>query len=199
MKVLTKWLPVALAAAAGFSALPAAAELNFGRIDTGLYLGAAVGRTEFRNACEGVAGSCDEKDFGGRGFVGWQFNRYIGVEFGYADLGKTETTTVPGAGISLDARAIDLVAVGTYPINEMFGVYGKLGAARTRLSLNGPAASAHDTSSNLTYGLGARVNFTRNIAARAEWPRYHDVGDIATTGSKQKIDFLSIGLLYGFY
>ena len=199
MKQLVKALLGVLVIAAGVSATPAAAQLQFGRMDTGLYLGGSLGGSQFRNACEGVPGgvSCDDKDFALRGFVGWQFNRWFGLELGYADLGKAEAS-VPGFGVAGDARSVDLVGVASYPFNDLFALYGKAGVARTRLDINSPIGGVRDNSTNLTYGFGARFNFTRNFATRLEWQRYHDVGDENTTG-KVKIDYLSIGLLYGFY
>ena len=199
MKHVAKGLLALAAVASGLAAAPAAAELQFGRMDTGLYLGGAVGGSKFRHACDGIPGgvSCDEKDFAARGFVGWQFNRYFGLELGYADLGKAEVSTAGISG-SVKARGADLVGVATFPISDLFGIYGKLGVARTKVTANAPGINASDTSNNLTFGAGLRYNFTRNFAARAEWQRYHDVGDANTTG-QGKIDFFSAGLLYGFY
>jgi OOP family OmpA-OmpF porin len=199
MKHIAKALLAIAALAGALAAAPAAAQLQFGRMDTGLYLGGSVGGTKYRHACDGLPGgvSCDETDVGWRGFVGYQFNHWIGLEFGYADLGKAEAST-PGVVASVKARSADLVAVASFPINELFGVYGKLGGARTRVTATAPGFSAKDTSTNFTFGAGARLNFARNWGARLEWQRYHDVGDETTTG-KGKIDYFSLGLLYGFY
>jgi OmpA-OmpF porin, OOP family len=197
MRHVVKWL---LAAAVGLTALPAAAELQFGRMDTGLYLGGSVGGSEYRNACDGTAAlgvGCDEKDVGWRGFAGWQFNRYIGLELGYANLGKAEASG-GGASASLKSRGVDLVGVFTYPFNDMFGVYGKAGMARMRTKINSTIGNVTENSTDFTFGGGVRFNFARNFGARLEWQRFHDVGDENTTG-KGKIDYWSIGLLYGFY
>jgi OOP family OmpA-OmpF porin len=193
MKKVGKALLGFLVLAGAFAVTPASAQLQFGRMDTGLYLGGAVGGTKYRNACEGVpAGvSCDEKDIGGRAFVGWQFNKWVGVEGGFAYLGKTEITG-PGGTATVRARGLDVVGVVTVPLNEMFGVYGKAGLARMRASGTAPGITVTDTDTSLTYGLGARVNFARNFTGRLEWQRFHDISDI-------KVDFLSIGVLYGFY
>lgn len=200
MNRVAKWLLAPAVAAVGMSALPAAAELQFGRMDTGLYLGGSVGGSEYRNACDGTAAlavGCDEKDVAWRGFAGWQFNRHIGLELGYANMGKAEASN-GAASASLKSRGADLVGVFTWPLNDMFGVYGKAGVAYMRTKLNGPTGEVKENSTNLTFGGGLRLNFARNFAARLEWQRYHDVGDEATTG-KGKIDYWSIGLLYGWY
>jgi OOP family OmpA-OmpF porin len=193
MKRVMKWL---LAAAVALAALPAAAQLQFGRMDTGLYLGGSIGGSEYRNACAGIVGvSCDEKDVAWKGFAGWQFNRHLGLELGYANLGKAE---VSGTGVSVRSRGADLVGVFTLPLNEMFAVYGKAGIAYMRTKANAPGGEVKENTTDPTFGGGVRVNFARNFAARLEWQRYHDVGDENTTG-KGKIDYWSIGLLYGWY
>jgi OOP family OmpA-OmpF porin len=178
-------------------AAPAHAQLQFGRMDTGLYLGAAAGRTTFRGSCDGVpAGvNCDDKDSAFRAFAGYQFTQNVGVELGYADLGRTELS-VPGFGIGIKARGVDLVGVLSYPIGQKFGVYGKLGAVRTRVSASAPGFGASDTTTDLTYGFGGRFNFTNNLAARLEWQRYQSVGTDATGSGN--IDLFTLGLLYGF-
>ena len=90
------------------------------------------------------------------------------------------------------------MGVFTYPFNDMFGVYGQAGVARMRTKINSTIGNLTENSTDFTFGGGVRVNFARNVAARLEWQRYHDVGDENTTG-KGKIDYWSIGLLYGFY
>jgi OOP family OmpA-OmpF porin len=199
MKHVAKAVLAIGAVAAGLAAGPAAAELQFGRMDTGLYLGGAVGGTRFHGACTGIPGtSCDRTDVGGKGFVGWQFTRYVGLELGYVDLGKAEESVGGVTFHTTKARGIDLVGVASYPINELFAVYGKLGGVRARVTSNLLGVTAKDTSNAFTFGAGARYNFTRNFATRLEWQRYQGIGDENTTG-KGSVDFFSLGLLYGFY
>lgn len=206
MKGFKKWLGAAAVAAAGLTALPAAAELQFGRMDTGLYLGASVGSGHYRHICNGTpaGASCDNDDVAGRAFVGWQFNQYFGLELGAAYLGKTQFEVAGVDVASVRNRNVDLVGVFSYPIHSMFSVYGKAGIARNRTTASTAlipgvltSVSASDTSTNLTYGAGVRYNFTRNWAARAEWQRYH-FGDDSFVPS-DKIDYFSLGLLYGWY
>jgi OOP family OmpA-OmpF porin len=198
MKRAVQNLLFLLALAAGCAATPAAAQLQFGRMDTGLYLGGAVGGSKFHDACDGApAGvSCDDTDTAWKGFVGYQFTRYIGAELGWVDFGKA-TASAGGFSAKADARGLELVAVASYPFTQQFAVYGKLGGIRSRVSITGPGVGVTDNSTDFTYGAGLRYNFVRNFAARLEWQRYQNVGS-STTGSDD-IDLFSIGLLYGFY
>jgi len=185
-------------AAAAF-ALPAAAQMNTGA----LYAGLSIGQSKFSDACEGSvpAGftvTCDDKDTAWRIFGGYQFHPNIGVEIGYADLGRAQATVSSGglsATAKVEATAFDAVAVGSWPINQAFSLYGKLGLyhgeAKLTASGTGGSSSDKDTGSDLTYGLGARYDFNRNIGVRAEWQRYNDF-------SGSDIDVLSVGLLYRF-
>jgi opacity protein-like surface antigen len=93
------------------------------------------------------------------------------------------------------------VGVLSYPVYGLFSAYGKLGIARNRLTAGaafpGGTFSGSENGTNLTYGAGLRYNFARNFAARAEWQRYHlDPDNFVGSG---KIDYFSLGVLYGFY
>ena len=189
---------VGLAAAA--FALPAAAQMN----SSAFYAGLSIGQSKFSDACEGSvpAGfsvTCDDKDTAWRIFGGYQFHPNFAVEIGYSDLGRAQATVSSG-GLSgtakVEATAFDAVVVGSWPINQAFSLYGKFGLyhGEAKLTASGTgvgSSSDKDTGSDLTYGLGARYDFNRNIGVRAEWQRYNDF-------SGSDIDVLSVGVLYRF-
>jgi OOP family OmpA-OmpF porin len=207
MKHVAKSLLAAGATAVCCFAAPAHAQLQFGRMDTSLYIGGAVGGSRFKHGCEDVPVSCDRTDTAWKAFVGYQFTPNIGIEAGYVDMGKV-TANGPFGGGFVDAnakvRGVELVAVGTYPITNQFAVYGKLGAIRSRVSVSstavlpGFAGTLSDSArtTDFTFGLGARYFITQNLGARAEWQRYQKVGNdrIGT----DDIDVFSLGLLYAF-
>lgn len=198
MKHAAKALLGVIAVAAATAATPVAAQLQFGRMDTGLYLGGAVGASKFKDSCNGApAGiSCDDNDVAWKAFAGWQFNRYIGIEGGYVDLGRAKAS-VPGVVLTAKARGVELVAVGSVPLSDRFALYGKAGGIRSRVSVNGPGVSGSETSTDFTFGAGVRYNFVRNFGARLEWQRYLNVGG-GSVGD-DTIDMFSLGLLYNFY
>jgi OOP family OmpA-OmpF porin len=169
------------------------------------YVGASAGGSQFRRACDGVPVSCDDRDTAARLFVGAQFGRTGALELGYADLGKARASgTVSGASVSADGKvsAWDAVAVALHPVSERFSLLGKLGLYQAETKVSGSASIAgfsataadRDRNNGLTFGLGAMYDFTRHVAARAEWQRYHRVGG-ESTGGRQNVDFLSVGAL----
>ncbi|ROS00270.1 opacity protein-like surface antigen [Sinobacterium caligoides] len=65
--------------------------------------------------------------------AGYQFNDYFSLEASYYDFGKAEAEHNPGPYLTYKgeakASALGLAAVASYPVNDSFRVYGKLGAA----------------------------------------------------------------------
>jgi len=190
---------MALGIAAAATALPAAAQQT-----QHFYAGLSLGQSKFGDECNQLSGfSCDDKDTAFRIFGGYQFHPNIGVELGYADLGKAKfSTSGSGGSVSGEEKftAWDLVAVGSYPIGTGFSVFGKLGlyygkaeaSATAAIGAFGASASASDTGTDFTYGLGAGFDFNKNIGARIEWQRYNGFSDASN------LDVLSVGVLYRF-
>ena len=174
------------------------------------YVGASVGRSEFKDACNGLpAGfSCDNKGTAGRLFGGYQFHRNWAVEFGYDDFGKaTASGVVGGVGVNGSGKssAWELTAVGSVPLGHEFSLYGKAGAyqAHTKVSATGTlgaftaTASGTDNNTGLTVGAGTMYDFTKAFQLRAEWQRYAKVGG-NNTGGKNDIDVLGVGFVVKF-
>jgi OOP family OmpA-OmpF porin len=178
---------LALASAVAFAG-PALAQ------DTGFYIGGALGQAEQKGSCDGLpAGvSCDEKDSAWKILGGYQFNRHLAVELGYANLGEA---TANGLGISaaVEVTAWDVVAVGSFPIMDKFSVYGKLGMFRAESEgTSNVGVSADDSETGFTFGVGLRYDFTRNLGVRAEWQRYNEVAE------DTDVNLLSIGVIWRF-
>ena len=184
-----------IAATAGIS------QLAFAQDPRG-YVGASVGQSSFRDGCTGLAAgvSCEDRDTAIGAFVGLQFNTNFGVELGYTDLGSV---TASGFGITGDVKAkgIEFSAVGTAPINEQFSVYGKLGFFRWDVDAQaqgfGVGATRSDSGTDLTYAVGVQYNVTKTVGVRAQYQRYNDLGNEATTGTSDA-DFIGVGIVFKF-
>jgi OmpA-OmpF porin, OOP family len=181
--------------AAALIALPAAAQMRAPALSSA-YVGASIGQSKFAIDCEGFA-TCDEKDTGFRLFGGYQFNRSIAAELGYATLGKAHLGDVGGSA-DLKATAWDLSAIGSLPVGPV-SLFGRLGLYRATAKFSGDIRG-DETSMGLTWGLGAQYDFTRNLGVRAEWQRYNGVvareeGGVSDDGN---IDLLSIGVVFRF-
>lgn len=104
-------------------------------------------------------------------FGGYTINQNFAVEAEYIDLGS-----IAAAGLSSKTDAWGVSAIGSYPINEQFSVFGKLGFARSTMKQT-PAYTAKNTSA--TYGLGGQYNASQSVGVRFGWERYK-VGDART-------------------
>ena len=170
--------------------------------DMGWYVGATVGQSKFKDSCNDLGGAtCDDKDTAFRILGGYQLNRNFAAEVGYSQLGKAKAS-VPGASIEQKASVWELVGIAALPIGNAFSVYGKGGVYHGELkdTFNSTAfGSAEEKTTNtaLTYGAGVRFDFLRNLALRAEYQRYKDLGDPNSTGETD-IEVLSLGLLWKF-
>jgi OOP family OmpA-OmpF porin len=127
--------------------------------DSGFYAGAGAGQ------------SIVDEDTAFSVFGGYQFNRYFGVEAGYADFGKIEPDV---AGPALEGDSAYLTAVGTLPVGENFALYAKAGVHRWNVdtSLPGLTGNDDDSGTDPTYGVGAQYRFTDRVALRGEYSRF---------------------------
>ena len=155
--------------------------------DVGFYAGASFGQSKIEG----------ETDTGWKIFGGYQINKSFGAEFGYVNLGKVkESGALPIFGAftaTIDAKAWQLVGVGTLPIDDRFSVFGKLGFARWDADLKCTgflAGCGDDSGTDLTFGVGVKYNLTRNLAVRGEWENF-DLGDADA-------DLLLITIVYKF-
>jgi OOP family OmpA-OmpF porin len=186
--------------------------------DRGAYLGASIGQAEYQDGCAGVTLPCDEKGTAWRVFGGYQYNRYLAVELGYADLGGPKSSGVVAltggtAEFSADSKitAWDLSALGSFPVVDRLSAYGRAGIYRAEaegtsnftttgtVTVNGATSgsrSVSETSTGVILGIGLKYEFLRSLAMRAEWHRYFEVG--GEGGSDVDVDVLSVGLLYRF-
>jgi OOP family OmpA-OmpF porin len=177
--------------------------------DAGFYAGGAVGQAKAKDGCTGVTGtgfigSCDDKDTAWKAFGGYQVNRNFGVELGYVDLGEfTAGGTFLGAPASaaVEAKGVELVAVGTIPFTQQLAAYGKAGVFRwdvdSRATVGAASAGTDDKGNDFTYGAGIKYDFTRNLAGRLEFQRYNNVGETNTTGQTD-VNLWTLGVMFKF-
>lgn len=178
-------------------------------VETGWYIGASLGQTKADVDCSGTI-TCDDKDSGWKIFGGYQINRNFAIELGYSDLGAVTASTpsfvffplvVPAASLKIEAKAWELVAVGSLPLADRFSVFGKAGFYRADTDVRvdfGALGSTTESDSNtdLTFGVGLRYDFTRNFGVRAEWQLYSAVA--AGFDEESDVDVMSVGLVWRF-
>src|SRR6266850_3537653 len=174
--------------------------------ERGAYIGFSIAHTEFQHTCEGVVVSCDNSDFGGKGFVGYRLNRNFAVEGGYAKFGTAKGRgTIGGqaANFDRDVLAWDIALVGTLPLGQGMSVFGKLGVNRadTKFTgeLSGGRVDVNEKSTGSTYGAGFQVELGSHFAVRVEWQKYRSTGGPSLEpyirAAKDDIDAVGAGLI----
>jgi OmpA-OmpF porin, OOP family len=122
---------------------------------------------------------------------GYRFTQNWGVEANYAQ--STASSSV--GGTSYKASAFQLAATGTYPINDQFDVYAKLGASANKVSASGYTCS-NCSKTDLLYGVGGQYNIDRNWGVRLE---YEGLGKATNAGvNDMSASTLSLGAVYAF-
>ena len=149
--------------------------------DSGWYVGGNLGQSDIDEI--------GEKDTAFKILGGYQINKHFGVELGYTDFGKAEQ-----GGITFKGNAIELVGVGTLPINDKFAVFGKLGFAKGDGEASNGVVTVSDDSVEVTYGIGVKYNITPVFAVTAEYQKYPDFANSSDTD----VSVMSIGVLYRF-
>jgi OmpA-OmpF porin, OOP family len=166
------------------------------------YFGGSAGKSDYESGnvvpdlITSVA-SFDGKDSGYKIFAGYQFNPNFGMEITYVDLGKAQYSgtfgPLPVTGGSLETTGANFSAVGTIPLNPSFSLFGKLGffvwEQKARDITDEMPFSGKDDGQDLSLGVGASLNLTRNVSLRLEWERFE---------AFDSIDFLSLGVAFRF-
>jgi outer membrane protein with beta-barrel domain len=195
MKLRIKPVLSAALLALGVASTPALSQ------DAGWVIGAGGGLSNFSNGCLQLVApgaACDDGASTWRAFFGYQFNSYLGYEFGYADLGKMKQTVGGAEVATFKTTVIDAFLVATIPASQWLGFFGKVGfyssdLDRTIVGVGTTSVSGGD----MTYGFGAKLNLTKNISLRAERLRYLNVGDETLTGSADvTVDLISLAIQF---
>lgn len=167
--------------------------------ESGFYGGLGVGQSNSETNAGPIAGAKDDKDTAWKAFGGYQFNRYFAVEAGYIDLGRA-TVVGPAGAASFNSEAWQASVVGSLPVNQQFAFTGKLGVAQTKTDTVGNIGAtqivASDHSTDPTYGLGLRYDFTKQLGVRGEWERFRASG---SSFGKSDIDVYSVSGIYRFF
>ena len=147
----------------------------------------------------------DDLDIGFKVYSGFQFNKHLAIEGGYAQFNNFVAdgiATAPAGGVAYqteDNNTWALAVVGTLPLTKDFSLFAKLGANNWKKTTNtfvpDPMkvyirTATLDRGVDPYYGVGASYALLDSLVVRGEYERY-DLG-----GSK--IDYLSAGVAVRF-
>lgn len=145
-------------------------------ITPGVYLGGGAGLGGWQTPSN--FNTDKNSHFAGRGFVGYNFNQFFGLEADYTALGKTKYyyNYVPLTSADYSLNAISIVGKLYLPLsdNSPLNVYGLLGAAQMRGTLDRKfsswaVGSIKDTAFVPTAGLGASYDLSQRFTAGLEF------------------------------
>lgn len=170
--------------------LPIALFINSGLVNaaaTGPYLGGGAGIGILENQ-QGLIKE-HEGQLGGRVFLGYNFNRFLGIETNYSALGKTRYFDINYPSISADytLNALSLVGKVYLPFSDdKLNIYGLFGAAQVYGDLDArynARSFLTGTSKDIvpTAGFGASYDINQNLALGLELSGF---GEIKTTDTR---------------
>lgn len=164
------------------------------------YLKFGVGQGQYK------AGGSSESQTAVSLAFGQSLGQNWGYELGYMNFGKLSDSGTEGtetANVSFRTQSIYAAAVGTLPLGDSFSLFGKLGVAvnytkvrasfaETSIPGGGFSRSESETKTKPMIGIGAAYNFSKQLAATAEYQYFGEVVD------GMKADAWTLGLKYGF-
>jgi len=151
--------------------------------DRGFYAGVGAGQSSVDER------GYDDEDTAFSAFGGYQFNRYFGLEAGYADFGKLEPRAV---GERVDANSAYFTAIGTLPFTDRFSGYARAGVQRWDLdrAVPGLTGSNDDNGNDPVYGVGLQYRFNDHVALRGEYTRFEiEDADLDMSQIQVRFDF----------
>ncbi|MEQ1838351.1 MAG: porin family protein [Candidatus Nitrotoga sp.] len=164
----------AVALLSAFIAAPVAAE------DMHMYIGANVGSAQ-------IDATGFDASTAFSVLAGHKFNSNFAAEVAYVNFGSVD---VAPAGSTVKSSAMSLSGVGSFPLNDQFSLFGKLGLASTTVKGTGFPS---ESNTGVTYGVGAQFDFDQQFAIRAGWDMYK-IGDV----NEEDEDVMSLGAIFTF-
>ena len=167
----------------------------------GAYVGAGVSASRYKFDVPNANGDDSGYKAAGKIFGGYEFDKTWGIEGGYTKFGDKDYSYTSKDGfsskISTGSHAYYVAGKATMPINEQVGVFGKLGAARTKDKFTGTGAasglSSGESKTGLYASVGAQYAINKNVSLTAEVEHYGKSADYG-----RKATAVSFGARYNF-
>jgi hypothetical protein len=173
----------------------------------GFYLGGSLGKAESKeDACAwaGPGFTCDRKGEGAWGvFTGVMFNKYLGIEGGYHNLGKIVEVANAATGDRAWVRSYigEVMAVAALPGVgfQSLTFYVKGGGYYAKSTLTGSFVTQYTDSrtTQWTYAAGASWDVFKHAGLRAEYQRFNNIGG-QEIGFRTDVDLMSLGGYFKF-
>lgn len=163
------------------------------------YIGLGVASSD-HNANVGAGVSTDPAGFkpNAKIFGGVNLSPTWAIEAGYTDIRKADhsfsVAGVPGTART-DGNRSYVAAKATMPINDKFGVYGKLGVGYSKVNISSatPFVGGSDSKTEAYAALGGEYNINEKVALSLEYERYGKQKDFGA-----KADAITVAAKYNF-
>jgi hypothetical protein len=140
--------------------------------DTGLYLGAGVGRFDVEiddvDALGSTVESFDSDDTSWKIFAGWRFLPFLAVEVDYIDFGKPEDR-IGDVDLEAELSGVAPYVIGTLPLGPI-ELFAKAGYYFYDLEVSGrDVVSVDESDEDFVYGGGVGLTLFDHLHARLEY------------------------------
>lgn len=183
----------------------------------GLYAVGSIGRSVYTTNSDVFNGadagalsqSGSNKDSAYQLGLGYQLNQHLSVEGSYVNLGQNSNhaNLIHSSNFYNDnstVQGINLDVVGTLPLSDRWGVYGKLGGfysqAKTDVSYldNGTSSGSSNKrrALSMTWGGGVSFNVTEQVSMRLEYEQFRNQG--GQDLPQGNVNLYSLGMAYKF-
>ncbi len=134
---------------------------------------------------------------------GYHFSPMFAIEGGYAAIGDSTLNSSTGSATITNA-AVQIAAIGTYPVSDTFDLFGKLGVSVNSLKASGTGSMSglnvnHSTSWSSMIGIGVQYNVNRQLGIRAQYEKF---GGFTMSNNNQswtvRESLPSVGVVYKF-
>ena len=107
---------------------------------------------------------------------GYHFSPIFAVEGGYAVVGDSTLNSGTGSA-TIRNSAVQVAAIGTYPVSDTFDLFGKLGVSVNSIKASGTGSMSglnvsHSTSWSSMIGIGVQYNVNQQFGIRAQYERF---------------------------
>ncbi len=196
--------------------------------DSSIYFGIGGGSAQFNgdviNDVIFLSGQKLDDDTGYYNiYFGYQLNKYLSFEVGYADFGRVSkkyslnpditSIVAPNDTISIESNGFTISSLLVYPISEKFSVFGTIGFSYldvdsdVYLGSTGPGTnmlsySSSNSEGDILYGIGLRYKMSDHLKIRIQWEHYNiDASDTIVSPSLEagiEPDVFGVSLEYFF-
>ncbi len=157
--------------------------------NAGYYVGIDYSMLNLGNLNSVLGSSVSQPSGGMRLDGGYNFTKNWGVEIGIFENGNA-------LGTNYTPNTTYLAGTGTYPINEMFDVFGKLGAVSNQLG--GCSLNICGSQKSLMYGIGADFNVSKNVGYRLQYENLGNLTSADTNGNQLTESDVALGVIFRF-